>query len=49
MIKKTLISTLLLLGTNSLSKINVTTTIYPIYSIAKEVGAKKIELKNIKK
>lgn len=47
MIKKILISTLLLLGTNSLSKINVTTTIYPIYSIAKEVGAKKIELKNI--
>ncbi|TLT05237.1 metal ABC transporter substrate-binding protein [Aliarcobacter cibarius] len=47
MIKKTLISTLLLLGTNALSNINVTTTIYPLYNIAKEVGTDKIKLNNL--
>ena len=47
MIKKTLISILLLLGTNALSNINVTTTIYPLYNIAKEVGTDKIKLNNL--
>src|SRR5574344_631430 len=47
MIKKILISTLLLLGTNALSNINVTTTIYPLYNIAKAVGTDKIKLNNL--
>lgn len=38
---------MLIIGTNALCDINVTTTIYPLYSIAKEVGGDKIKLNNI--
>lgn len=47
MLKKICFSTMLILGTNALSDINVTTSIYPIYSIAKEIGGDKIKLNNI--
>ena len=48
MFKKICFSTMFILATNALSDINVTTTIYPLYSIAKEVGGDKIKLNNIK-
>ncbi len=47
MFKKICFSTMLIIGTNALCDINVTTTIYPLYSIAKEVGGDKIKLNNI--
>ena len=47
MFKKICFSTMLIIGTNALSDINVTTTIYPLYSIAKEVGGDKVKLNNI--
>ena len=47
MFKKICFSTMFILATNALSDINVTTTIYPLYSIAKEVGGDKIKLNNI--
>ena len=47
MIKKTLVSAFLLTTTAAFSNITVTTTIYPLYSIAKEVGADKIKLQNL--
>ena len=47
MIKKTLVSALLLASTTAFSNMTVTTTIYPLYSIAKEIGADKIKLQNL--
>ncbi len=47
MFKKICFSTMLIIGTNALCDINVATTIYPLYSIAKEVGGDKIKLNNI--
>lgn len=47
MIKKTLVTAFLLATTTVFSNITVTTTIYPLYSIAKEVGADKINLQNL--
>jgi len=47
MIKKTLVTAFLLATTTAFSNITVTTTIYPLYSIAKEVGADKIKLQNL--
>ena len=47
MFKKICFSTMLIIGTNALCDINVTTTIYPLYSIAKEVGGDKVKLNNI--
>jgi zinc transport system substrate-binding protein len=47
MIKKTLVTAFLLASTTAFSNITVTTTIYPLYSIAKEVGADKIKLQNL--
>ena len=47
MIKKTLVTALLLASTTAFSNMTVTTTIYPLYSIAKEVGGDKIKLNNI--
>lgn len=47
MIKKTLVTAFLLAATSAFSNITVTTTIYPLYSIAKEVGADKINLQNL--
>ena len=47
MIKKTLVTAFLLATTTAFSNITVTTTIYPLYSIAKEVGADKINLQNL--
>ena len=47
MIKKTLVTAFLLATTTAFSNITVTTTIYPLYSIAKEVGGDKIKLQNL--
>ena len=47
MFRKIYFSTMLIFSTNALSDINVTTSIYPLYSIVKEVGADKIKLNNI--
>lgn len=47
MIKKTLVTAFLLATTTAFSNITVTTTIYPLYNIAKEVGADKINLQNL--
>ena len=47
MIKKTLVTAFLLVATTAFSNITVTTTIYPLYSIAKEVGGDKINLQNL--
>ena len=47
MIKKTLVTAFLLATTTAFSNITVTTTIYPLYNIAKEVGADKIKLQNL--
>jgi zinc transport system substrate-binding protein len=47
MIKKTLVSAFLLASTTAFSNMTVTTTIYPLYSIAKEIGADKIKLQNL--
>lgn len=47
MIKKICFSTMLILASNALADIKVTTTIYPLYSIAKEVGGDKIKLDNL--
>ena len=47
MLKKICFSTLLIISTNAISDINVTTSIYPIYSISKEIGGDKIKLNNI--
>ena len=47
MIKKTLVSAFLLASTTAFSNMTVTTTIYPLYSIAKEVGEDKIKLQNL--
>ena len=47
MIKKTLVTAFLLASTTAFSNITVTTTIYPLYSIAKEIGADKIKLQNL--
>lgn len=47
MIKKTLVTAFLLATTTAFSNMSVTTTIYPLYSIAKEVGADKINLQNL--
>lgn len=47
MIKKTLATALLLASTTAFSNMTVTTTIYPLYSIAKEIGADKIKLQNL--
>lgn len=47
MIKKTLVSAFLLASTTAFSNMTVTTTIYPLYSIAKEVGGDKIKLQNL--
>ena len=47
MIKKTLVTAFLLATTTAFSNITVTTTIYPLYSITKEVGADKINLQNL--
>lgn len=47
MLKKLCFSTMLILVTNTFAAIKVTTTIYPLYSIAKEVGGDKIKLDNL--
>ncbi len=47
MIKKTLVTAVLLASTTAFSNMTVTTTIYPLYSIAKEVGGDKIKLQNL--
>ena len=47
MIKKTLVSAFLLASTTAFSNMTATTTIYPLYSIAKEVGGDKIKLQNL--
>ncbi|QKF74464.1 zinc ABC transporter, periplasmic substrate-binding protein (plasmid) [Aliarcobacter faecis] len=47
MIKKTLVSAFLLASTTAFSNMTVTTTIYPLYSIAKEIGGDKIKLQNL--
>ena len=47
MIKKTLVSALLLASTTAFSNMTVTTTIYPLYNIAKEIGGDKIKLQNL--
>ena len=47
MIKKTLVTAFLLASTTAFSNMTVTTTIYPLYIIAKEVGADKIKLQNL--
>ena len=47
MIKKTLVTALLLASTTAFSNMTVTTTIYPLYNIAKEIGADKIKLQNL--
>ncbi len=47
MIKKTLATAFLLASTTAFSNMTVTTTIYPLYSIAKEVGGDKIKLQNL--
>ena len=47
MIKKTLVTALLLASTTAFSNMTVTTTIYPLYNIAKEVGGDKIKLQNL--
>jgi len=47
MIKRTLVTAFLLASTTAFSNITVTTTIYPLYSIAKEVGGDKIKLHNL--
>lgn len=46
MLKK-LFTVLILIGTNVLADIVVSTTIYPLYSIVKEVGREKVKLHNI--
>lgn len=46
MLKKICFSTMLILASNALADIKVTTTIYPLYSIAKEIGGDKIKLDN---
>lgn len=47
MIKKTVSMAILLATTTAFSNMTVTTTIYPLYSIVKEVGGDKIKLQNI--
>lgn len=47
MLKKICFSTMLILASNALADIKVTTTIYPLYSIVKEVGGDKIKLNNL--
>jgi len=47
MIKKTLVTALLLASTTAFSNMTVTTTIYPLYNIAKEIGGDKIKLQNL--
>lgn len=46
MLKK-LFAALILMGTNALADIVVSTTIYPLYNIVKEVGREKVKLYNI--
>ncbi|MDD2886236.1 MAG: metal ABC transporter substrate-binding protein [Aliarcobacter sp.] len=47
MLKKIGFSTMLILASNALADIKVTTSIYPLYSIAKEIGGDKIKLDNL--
>jgi zinc transport system substrate-binding protein len=47
MLKKTLTTVFLFASTTAFSNMTVTTTIYPLYSIAKEIGADKIKLQNL--
>lgn len=47
MFKKTLTTIFLFASTTAFSNMTVTTTIYPLYSIAKEIGADKIKLQNL--
>lgn len=47
MFKKSLLATLVLINTSVVADIVVTTTIYPLYSIVKEVGKDKVSLHNL--
>ena len=47
MLKKTLTTVFLFASTTAFSNMTVTTTIYPLYSIAKEIGGDKIKLQNL--
>lgn len=47
MFKKTLTTVFLFASTTAFSNMTVTTTIYPLYSIAKEIGTDKIKLQNL--
>lgn len=46
MFKKSLFTGLVLIGTSTLADVVVSTTIYPRYSIVKEVGKEKVKLHN---
>lgn len=47
MLKKIVASSILLCGVSAVAELQVTTTIYPLYSIVKEVGAEKVALSNL--
>ncbi|MDO8455067.1 MAG: zinc ABC transporter substrate-binding protein [Sulfurimonas sp.] len=47
MLKKIVASALLVCGVSAVAELKVTTTIYPLYSIVKEIGGKKVELNNL--
>ena len=47
MLKNLLASGLLVCGVGAVAQLKVTTTIYPLYSIVKEIGAQKVQLNNM--
>lgn len=47
MFKNLLASGLLICGVGAVAQVKVTTTIYPLYSIVKEIGANKVQLHNM--
>jgi len=47
MFKKIVASSLLACGVSAVAELQVTTTIYPLYSIVKEIGAEKVVLHNL--
>lgn len=47
MLKNLLASALLVWGVGAAAQLNVTTTIYPLYSIVKEIGGNKVQLNNM--
>jgi zinc transport system substrate-binding protein len=46
-LKNLLASGLLVCGVGAVAQLKVTTTIYPLYSIVKEIGANKVQLNNM--